>query len=698
VRFFFHLGLGTFVTTLGSTLPTALLADFRRRDSEEVEIMFIRGEQGEAAPVQLPGTPEIHFGGKATGRYGDDLIVGESAFAWWPTEQVYVGRPSFGTVQMNAQFLGSAGVPLWLRSGSAYTATSTELAGLIVLSHTTDCTLTLPTGLGQTGSLLYVMAGGEGVVTVAAANGVTLTGDVLAASGQRIIQLTRQATADTWLATIPTERAVVELMGEFTWRDTAVPAKWTSSPQFRLIIANDVIRGDEGAPQDPNAAAEFVTRGELDADLTHVLLSTEQTLTTNEKAQARTNIGAAAESALTTAQADIDALETAMATKATTTALSAASATAASATAAVDTRVTSLDAVVLKKTQQTFTDPEIDRVRENLKLPLLGASAGSADPERRERLFWTAAAGSTTPTTLGITTTVLGGTATARSIDLTDAGRAVTYTSTQQINLTAHGLAAGTAVQMAAGAGGTLAAGYTAGVWYYVNVISANAISLQDANNSIISRTSAGTGTQLLKYVDPAAWALPRVRRLGYVSAATANSMAGIRHARQEWARSTVQHLGGWTFEARFAISDAADVADARLFVGMASMVPAFAGNLVLATMRDSIGFASNASGVGQSLRIFSIGSSTQISSVDLGANFPHTRGIMYRVKLVCATDGTVQYEVTRIGTAHVATGTVSTNLPRSHALLTPALYRGNGSTALAVALDIAEFSVQPTE
>jgi len=698
VRFFFDLQQGVFVSGLGSNVPGSLVADFRRRDAESVEVQFISGQQGSATAVQLPGTAEIRFGGKALTRYGDDLIVSAADFAWWPTEQCYVARPSFGTLQLSAMFLGTEGVSLSQQSGAAYTLQAGDLSKLVVLAHDDAATLTIPTGLGADGALLYVMAGDVGAVTVVGAVGVTLTGSVLLASGQRVLQLTRTA-ANVWSASIPTERAVVDLMGELTWRDLAAPTLWRSTPQFVLRVSNDVIRGDEGAPTDPNEITDLVTRSELTASLAGAVLVSSQTLTTLQKTQARTNIDAAQQSALAALDTELDTLTTEVATKATTAALTAASATAASATAAVDARVTTLDGVVIKKVVQVISDPDIDIVRANLKLPLLSAGGSGTSLAHRSPLLWTAASGSTTPTLLGISPTVLAGTATARSIDLLDAGRTVTYTSTSTINLTAHGLAAGTPVQMAAGAGGALATGYTAGTWYYVSVLTANTLQLLDSTGTTVSRTNSGTGTQLLKLQLADSWSLQRVRRMAYVSAATANSMAGMRHGRMEWARSTIPQLGGWTMEARIGIGDAADVADARLFVGMSALTPAWAGTTSIASLRDAIGLCSNTSGVGANLRLYSVAGTSTGTTVDLGSNFPHTRGTMYRVKLVHdVATGNVSYEVARLGTAHIATGTITAQLPRTHALLTPTLWRSNGSTALAVALDIAELSVTPLE
>lgn len=183
-----------------------------------------------------------------------------------------------------------------------------------------------------------------------------------------------------------------------------------------------------------------------------------------------------------------------------------------------------------------------------------------------------------------------------------------------------------------------------------------------------------------------------RMRRLGYVSAATAAAIGNWRVAVYQYTvGSSSTGLGGFTYIIRFGISDAAAVAGARMFMGMrSSATPA---NVEPSTLTNCIGIGHGASDT--TMKLFYGGSAAQ-TPIDLGANFPaDTRNVDVYELAIFAPPNTsdIHYEVTRINTGHVATGTITnsgaTVLPTNGTLIAPWGYRTNNATALAVGLDV---------
>jgi hypothetical protein len=183
-----------------------------------------------------------------------------------------------------------------------------------------------------------------------------------------------------------------------------------------------------------------------------------------------------------------------------------------------------------------------------------------------------------------------------------------------------------------------------------------------------------------------------RMRRLGYVTAATAGAVGHWRVAAYQYTvGSSSTNLGGFTYIKRFGISDAASVSGARMFIGMrSSSTPS---NVEPSTLTNCIGVGHGASDT--NLKIFYGGSSAQ-TPIDLGANFPITHGSVeaYELALYSAfNDSDVSYQVTRLSTGDTVTGTITnsgaTVLPTHTTLIAPWGYRTNNATALAVGLDV---------
>ena len=189
-----------------------------------------------------------------------------------------------------------------------------------------------------------------------------------------------------------------------------------------------------------------------------------------------------------------------------------------------------------------------------------------------------------------------------------------------------------------------------------------------------------------------------RMRRLGFVSAATAAAVGQWRTGVSQFTLGNGAGLGGFTYIIRFGISDAAAIADARMFMGMGvgTLVPT---NIEPSTLVNVIGIGCGAADT--TLSLYYGGSAAQ-TPIALGANFPaNTRNVdMYELALFAAPNSTtVQYEVTRLNTGHVAKGTLSgaagTVLPAATTLLGPWGYRTNNATALACAIDVASAYIE---
>jgi hypothetical protein len=181
-----------------------------------------------------------------------------------------------------------------------------------------------------------------------------------------------------------------------------------------------------------------------------------------------------------------------------------------------------------------------------------------------------------------------------------------------------------------------------------------------------------------------------RTRRIGYVSATAAGSTAGARHNLLQLTLGNGAGLGGFFAVIRFGFS--AVVSDMRAFVGARNNAGA-GGNVEPPTLTGSIGVGKG--GADANLSIFYGGTAAQ-TPIPLGANFPaNTENVdLYELALFAPPEvaETVHWQVTRLNTGHVASGTLTGGaavLPAADVLLTPFnAIVSNNTTAAAVAID----------
>ena len=183
-----------------------------------------------------------------------------------------------------------------------------------------------------------------------------------------------------------------------------------------------------------------------------------------------------------------------------------------------------------------------------------------------------------------------------------------------------------------------------------------------------------------------------RMRRLGYVSAATAGSLTSLRVAVPQITVGGAQAAGFFKI-IRFGVSDAAVVSGARMFVGVSSNTGA-ATNVEPSTLTNSIGVGVGAADT--NLKIF-YGGATAQPPIDLGPSFPTatTNTDVYELVLFAPPNtADVYYEVNRLNTGYSASGLLlnggGVSLPGTTTLLTYLqAWRCNNTTAAAVGLDI---------
>lgn len=181
---------------------------------------------------------------------------------------------------------------------------------------------------------------------------------------------------------------------------------------------------------------------------------------------------------------------------------------------------------------------------------------------------------------------------------------------------------------------------------------------------------------------------LTRMTRLGYVSAATAGSLATMREAAAKYTLGAGGSLGGFFYRCRFGVSDAAAVAGARMFVGLWATTTA-PTNVELSTLTNIVGVGQLSTS--NNLVFYCAGSSTT-TPIDLGASFPaNTLSVdAYELSMFSpAAGGALYYIVTRLNTGDKASGVITTGLPSSSTLLCHQMWRTNNATALSVGIDL---------
>ena len=207
------------------------------------------------------------------------------------------------------------------------------------------------------------------------------------------------------------------------------------------------------------------------------------------------------------------------------------------------------------------------------------------------------------------------------------------------------------------------------------------------SNDGLNAPTATGTATARTQASTSFATGM---RRCGFVSAATVNSATGARLGSAQFWRGNAAQAGGFFFVTRFMISDASLVTTANMFVGLQASTVA-PTDVAPSTLVNQLGVGCDSGDT--VLQLYAAGSGAQ-TRTSLGASFPVNTVTtdLYELALYAPPNGsTVMYQVTHVNTGAVATGTISAgaNLPSTTTFMTPQIWRSNGGTASAVAIDV---------
>lgn len=186
-----------------------------------------------------------------------------------------------------------------------------------------------------------------------------------------------------------------------------------------------------------------------------------------------------------------------------------------------------------------------------------------------------------------------------------------------------------------------------------------------------------------------------RMRRLGYVTAATAAAIGHWRVGVLQFTTGGALGLGGFTYIKRFGISDTALVAGARMFAGMRTT--ASASNSEPSVLTNCIGLGHGAADTNMKLYF---GGTTAQTPVDLGADFPIDANTTPYELAIFSPPGvaTVFWEVTNLATGVAQAGQITgdaTVMPQESLLLAPWAMRTNNATAAVVGLDIMSVYIE---
>jgi hypothetical protein len=210
--------------------------------------------------------------------------------------------------------------------------------------------------------------------------------------------------------------------------------------------------------------------------------------------------------------------------------------------------------------------------------------------------------------------------------------------------------------------------------------------------------TSVGTATARTVATTSLA---TRMKRLGYVSVATAGGLASNYQTVTQWSAGSGSNDGsGFLAVWRWVPSDAAAVTGERFFVGMTSSVAA-PTNVEPNTLTNAVGVAQLSTDATQFYLVY--GGSAAQTNIALGTALGAPTGasttaweVAIYAPMLTANSFTVQ--VTNLTSGVTVSNTVTgaaTVVPQSTTLLGPRMWKTNNATALAVAFDICSFYIE---
>jgi hypothetical protein len=219
------------------------------------------------------------------------------------------------------------------------------------------------------------------------------------------------------------------------------------------------------------------------------------------------------------------------------------------------------------------------------------------------------------------------------------------------------------------------------GIWTPVN----NSTTPSITGLSPLTGTATGTANATTNL-------FTRAIKGNYLSSATAGTLGNLYQTTSSYTLGVpgTPNIGGFYYVIRFGIADT--VASPRTFIGLGST--SAPTNVEPSTLINSIGVGQGAADT--NLKIYYGGSAAQ-TPIDLGSNFPTGTSATdwYELTLFAppTSNNTVYYQVIRLNTGNVAsgtlTGTAGTALPANTTKLAISNWRTNNATASAVTLSI---------
>lgn len=198
------------------------------------------------------------------------------------------------------------------------------------------------------------------------------------------------------------------------------------------------------------------------------------------------------------------------------------------------------------------------------------------------------------------------------------------------------------------------------------------------------------TGTATTRTTSPTNF-FTSVRRIGYVSAATAGGNASIRQGVATFLRGNTAGQGGFHYIARFGVADASPVTNAMMFIGLSNTIGVIANNSNTAALTLCIG-------VGQipksnQLHIITNNTAASAATINTGLQCNIGSTFLYDVALFAAPNSSnVAVSVYDIANTLNSYSTIitanTTNLPPANTMLGVQQWRTNNNQATAVALD----------
>lgn len=199
-----------------------------------------------------------------------------------------------------------------------------------------------------------------------------------------------------------------------------------------------------------------------------------------------------------------------------------------------------------------------------------------------------------------------------------------------------------------------------------------------------VSYTSTGT-VSALRFTGSTLTLCEQLPRISVVSTATTTSKAEITN-------SAVLAYRNRGFMSRFRFCNATSNVSAQMLVGHMAFIST-STSLVPSNMVNCVFVGYDTADTG--LQVMHNDGSGVCTKVPLGVNFPKAQNNdpTYQVSFVANPGGDILWEVVRLGTTHIATGVISTNLPDAATFMSPFVYSNTGGVATATSPALLEFS-----